>query len=130
MNIDPRRKAFVRLIGQIQHELRAAFASQKRAKGISKTDVARNIGRHKSFVTRHLNGTANMTLETLSDLAFALEHDVIVRLDSRSRARPVATNIRYDDEHFVFSSGEMPRNTAFSPTTTSKLSISAVRPVG
>ena len=39
----------------------------------SKADLAEAMGRSKAFVTQLLNGSRNMTLRTLSDIAFALD---------------------------------------------------------
>lgn len=41
--------------------------------GVSKSELARRLSKHKSFVTRLLSGDQNMTLRTLSDIAFILE---------------------------------------------------------
>ena len=40
--------------------------------GISKTELARRLGKSRSFVTQILSGARNMTLGTLSDMCFAL----------------------------------------------------------
>jgi len=42
-------------------------------KGVTRTELARRIGRSKGFVTQVLNGRHNMTLRTLADLAWALD---------------------------------------------------------
>ena len=39
---------------------------------ISKKELARRLGKSKSFVTQVLSGARNMTLGTLSDICFAL----------------------------------------------------------
>lgn len=46
--------------------------------GVSRKELAEKLGRSKGFVTQVLSGDRNMTLRTLSDLAFALEHRVNV----------------------------------------------------
>jgi transcriptional regulator with XRE-family HTH domain len=40
---------------------------------VSKKELARRLGRSKSYVTQLLNGARNMTLGTLSDICFALD---------------------------------------------------------
>ncbi len=42
-------------------------------KNVSKSDLARRIGKSKAFVTQLLNGRRNMTLRTLADLCWALD---------------------------------------------------------
>jgi transcriptional regulator with XRE-family HTH domain len=41
--------------------------------GITRTEVARRLGKSPGFVTQLLNGGRNLTLRTLADLAHALE---------------------------------------------------------
>jgi transcriptional regulator with XRE-family HTH domain len=53
---------------------------------LTRADIAKLIGRDKSFVTRKLNGDSNMTLQTLADLAFALNRPVKVKLSPRTVA--------------------------------------------
>ncbi|MFZ5660927.1 MAG: helix-turn-helix domain-containing protein [Pseudomonadota bacterium] len=48
--------------------------------GVSKTQLAEALGTSKPNVTQLLNGTRNLTLRTLSDIAFALNLKVKVRL--------------------------------------------------
>jgi transcriptional regulator with XRE-family HTH domain len=43
---------------------------------ISKSELARRIGKSKAYVTQVLGGQTNMTLRTLSDLAEALGYDI------------------------------------------------------
>lgn len=40
---------------------------------VSKKELARRLGRSKSYVTQLLSGARNMTLGTLSDICFALD---------------------------------------------------------
>ena len=44
--------------------------------GVSKSELAKRIGKSKAYVTQVLGGQANMTLRTLSDLAAVLGYDV------------------------------------------------------
>lgn len=46
--------------------------------GLNRKELAERLGRSKGFVTQILTGDRNMTLRTLADLAFALEHRVKV----------------------------------------------------
>ncbi len=54
--------------------------------GISKAELARLLHKSKSFVTQTLGGSRNMTLRTLSDIAFNLELDVSIVLKSKVEA--------------------------------------------
>lgn len=42
-------------------------------KGISKAELARTLGKSRSFVSQTLSGARNMTLRTLSDICFSLD---------------------------------------------------------
>jgi len=52
--------------------------------GISLADLAREIGRTRGYVTQLLSGERNMTLHTLSDLAFACDARVTLAWGSLS----------------------------------------------
>jgi len=86
LSLTKRRRTFVRLIGEIQHALNSAYAEEHEIRGLTKSQIAREIGRDRSFVTRKLTGMSNMTLESLADLAYALNRPVKVTLPSRDAA--------------------------------------------
>jgi len=50
---------------------------------ISKAEMARRLGRSKSYVTQVLDGSANLTLRTLADLGWALGYSF--RLQARNQ---------------------------------------------
>lgn len=83
-HISKRRRTFVRLLGEIQHALLTALGEEHSKRGLTRAEIARLIGRDKSFVTRKLTGESNMTLQSLADLAFALDRPVKVTLPSRA----------------------------------------------
>lgn len=78
-----RRRTFVRFLGEINHALHEALEEEFRARGLTQAEMARIIGRSKSFVSRKMSGTSNMTIETLADLAFALDRPVMISFPSR-----------------------------------------------
>ena len=86
-SLDLRRRTYVRLIGEIQHALNDALAEEFARRGLTRTQMADILHTNKSFVTRKLSGVSNMTLETLADLAFALDRAIKIQLISRA---PVA----------------------------------------
>ena len=83
ISVDPKRKAFTRLISAIHRELAAALEREGRARNLTQSDVANTLGVNKSAISRRLSGTSNLTLKSISDLAWALGHDVNFRLVSR-----------------------------------------------
>ncbi len=77
---DPRRRTFVRLIGDIRHALNEALAEEYARRKLTKADIAKALKTNKSFVTRKLSGESNMTLATLADLAYALDRTIKITL--------------------------------------------------
>ena len=86
LKIDPRRRAYARLIGDIEQRLNEALAEEAETRGLTKARIAAVLGKNKAFVTRKLVGTGNMTIETLSDLAYAMDRRVEISLP-REEAR-------------------------------------------
>ena len=52
--------------------LAAGFISQCRSKGMTKKQIADQLGIDKSTVSKMLRGNANMTLETVGELCWAM----------------------------------------------------------
>ena len=79
INETPQRKvtyAQESLIVDVTEEIWSAMSAQN----VSKSDLAKRLGKSKAFVTQVLNGGRNMTLRTLSDIAFVLDLKPCVRL--------------------------------------------------
>lgn len=89
--IDPRRRLFVHLLGDIRHALNQALTEEHKDRGLTQADIGRVLGKNRSFVSRKLSGASNMTLETLADLAYALGRGVTITLPLR---RPVGQSNR------------------------------------
>jgi hypothetical protein len=82
-HLSKRRRTFIRMLGEISHELNAALEEEHLVRGLTLTEIAKTIQRHKSFVSRKFSGDSNMTLQTLADLAYALNRPVKVTIPSR-----------------------------------------------
>lgn len=78
-----------RLIVSVTEDLLTAMAHQD----VSKTELARRLGKSKSFVTSTLDGSRNMTLRTLSRIAYALGLQVRVRFEALDNGRYRRKNI-------------------------------------
>lgn len=83
LSVDKRRRTYVRLIGEIHHALHQALEEEYAARKLTQQGMAEALDTEKSFISRKMNGLSNMTLETLADLAFALDRAVKVKLVSR-----------------------------------------------
>jgi transcriptional regulator with XRE-family HTH domain len=60
------------LAGSIESQLRDGYAKRHNAGIDSQSDVARRLGVGRSVVNRRLLGHANMSVETIADMAWAL----------------------------------------------------------
>ena len=74
IKISPKRKIFARLLGEIHEQLYQAFNKRAEENGLTKTALADKPGVHKSLITRKFNGTSNLSIRTLAEMAWALEH--------------------------------------------------------
>ncbi len=54
-------------------EITECIAEMMQKKNISRSELAKKLGRTKGYVTQLLNGNANMTLKTVSDCLWALD---------------------------------------------------------
>ncbi len=59
------------------------------AQGLSRSELARRIGKSKAFVSQALSGRRNMTLRTLADLGDAVGTRVWLRFSWSSEARGI-----------------------------------------
>lgn len=48
--------------------------------GMSQSELSKKLGKSKPYISKLLDGTRNMTLKTLSDIAYALKADVKVTI--------------------------------------------------
>ena len=84
IKLDKRRRTYVRMVGDILHALNQALVEEHEKRGLTRAGIARILEKDKSFVTRKLSGISNMTLETLADLAYALDRPVRINLPTQS----------------------------------------------
>ena len=67
-----------------------------RRENFSKAELARRLGKSKSFVSATLDGSRNLTLRTLSSIAYALNLRVDVTIE-RQNAQPTSNIYVIDD---------------------------------
>jgi len=77
---DARRAMFLSLASQIEGQLRDAYARKYEAGCLNQSSVAEKLGINRSAVHHRLMGQTNMTIETIADMVWALEHDIVVRI--------------------------------------------------
>ena len=83
---------FLKLSGQIEGQLREAYAKKNEAGLLNQSALAERLGVDRSAVNRRLTGKINMTEETIADMVWALDHDIEVRIfdpiENQSNRRP------------------------------------------
>jgi transcriptional regulator with XRE-family HTH domain len=77
-NEAPREEDFERLVAQ---EMLIESATEKLLElmerhDVSKAELARRLGKSRPFITQVMDGSRNMTLRTVADLAFALGYEL------------------------------------------------------
>ncbi|NLF97895.1 MAG: helix-turn-helix transcriptional regulator [Candidatus Riflebacteria bacterium] len=65
---------------QIQTEIIVRFLQKMREKNISQTELAKRTGLKKSYISRALSSSSNLTLATIRKIAESLEVDVCFSL--------------------------------------------------
>jgi len=65
-------------ISRVGRLLVAAFVRKFRTEGITKKALADRLGVDKSVISRMLSGHANLTLKSVGELVWALDHDIEV----------------------------------------------------
>jgi plasmid maintenance system antidote protein VapI len=77
---DNRRKMFLSLSSQIEGQLREAYDRQFQAGLATQSSLAKKLGVDRSAVHHRLMGHTNMTIETIADMVWALDHEIIVKI--------------------------------------------------
>lgn len=75
---DNRRSVFLNLAGQIEGQLREAYAKRHDQGRETQVTIAKKLGIDRSAVNRRLLGRSNMTMETIADMVWALGHCIRV----------------------------------------------------
>jgi hypothetical protein len=91
LHIPKRRRVFSRFLGKIQHAILEALAEEHEKRGLTRAEIARILETDKGSITKKLNGTRNMTIETIADFAFAMGRDDI-QISFASRAMAAGSN--------------------------------------
>ena len=78
---DPRFMASVAK-GQIIEDILAAMELEN----INRTMLAKRLGKSKQYVSRILNETANFTIDSIAEIACALNHEIEVRIVGRAKS--------------------------------------------
>lgn len=91
--VSARRAVYLALSAQVERQLREAYARKFETGQATQSSIADRLGIDRSAVHRRLTGRTNMTLETLADMAWALDQTVEVRIGDAGEAR---IDVRHD----------------------------------
>jgi hypothetical protein len=90
--LSERRRQFILLSGQIERQLREAYDRKFRAGLATQSSLAAKLGVNRSAVHRRLMGHTNMTIETLSDMVWALDHAIKIEIYDPSVNQSIRSN--------------------------------------
>jgi|GEM_PF-1742836 len=82
---DARRRQYTRLIAELRSALLTALAEEQTENRLTRKKIADVLGKDKASITRILTTQSNITMQTLSDLAYAMNrkpHITLVRADA------------------------------------------------
>lgn len=86
ISISPTKVAAARFIGDVRRGLQRAYASAKNSNGMTQSDIARELGVHRSVVNRELTGLKDMTLGRVAELAHILGRKAVITFPERKAA--------------------------------------------
>lgn len=69
ITLAPNRKAAARFIGKVRRRLQRGLAENP---NVTRSQIARELGVHRSVITRQLQGHADMSLGRAAELAWAM----------------------------------------------------------
>ncbi len=78
--LDPKEEAAAILIGDAGDELQSALLRVKDRDGLTQQKLADRLGIDRATVNRCFSGHRNLTLRTIAEIAWALDHDVQLKL--------------------------------------------------
>jgi hypothetical protein len=84
--ISDRRRLFLLLAGVVERQLRDAYDRKFRAGEATQSSLAAKLGINRSAIHRRLTGHCNMTIETIADMAWALDQDVKIEITDHALA--------------------------------------------
>jgi transcriptional regulator with XRE-family HTH domain len=89
ITLSPSKRAAARFVNDVRRKLQRALAEESEKRGLTQTDIAKEIGVHRSVINRELRGRKDITLGRVAELALAMGRKA--ELDLPERSVPVAT---------------------------------------
>lgn len=72
LSLTPHRRAAARFVDSVHRRLKKAYADRPE---VSQTQIAEQLGVHRSVISRQLRGRENMTLSRVAELAWTLGYE-------------------------------------------------------
>lgn len=66
------KRAAARFIGRVRRALQLALIEEAKKRGLTQSDIARELGVHRSVINRELRGEKDLTLGRVGELAHVL----------------------------------------------------------
>jgi plasmid maintenance system antidote protein VapI len=92
---------YLKLSSMIEGQLRDAYAKKYEAGALNQSSLAAKLGVNRSAVHHRLTGQTNMTIETIADMVWGLDHDIELKIFDASE---FARNHRIGDQTVSFKS--------------------------
>jgi transcriptional regulator with XRE-family HTH domain len=92
ISLSPTKRAAGRFIESARRAILKALAEESRDRGLSQSDIARDIGIHRSVVNRELRGYKDMTLGRVAELATAMGREAVLELRKLDAPWPMNYN--------------------------------------
>jgi len=70
--VTPQRRAASRYVAQVRRALQQTLVDEQRLRGLTQSRIARDIGVHRSIVSRELRGDMDLTHGRVAELAWAM----------------------------------------------------------
>src|SRR5437868_4879264 len=81
ITITPSRRAAARFINEVRRKLQKTLIDEKAEKGVTQSDLAREIGVHRSVINRELRGFKDITMGRVGELAWAMGYVPVFELE-------------------------------------------------
>jgi hypothetical protein len=110
---------FLKLSGMIEGQLRDAYAKKYEAGTLNQSSLAQKLGVNRSAVHHRLTGRTNMTIETIADMVWGLDHDIDLKIFDPSESRK---------NHSIDTYTPLPNATQSSAADTPLMRIASTAP--
>jgi transcriptional regulator with XRE-family HTH domain len=83
ITLSPTKRAASRFINSVRRKLQLVLSEETEKRGLTQTDIAREIGVHRSVINRELRGRKDITLGRVAELASAMGRRVVIEFPER-----------------------------------------------